>query len=375
MSSSSRARSITADAAFYRIEIGAMKIPFMVMSYTGALKTWIYAGLFQFLAPTEWSVRIPVLLMGVAVIWLTWIWVRRVAGARAAAIATALLATDTIFLLTNNFDWGPVALQHLLLMGGLVAFQMWILKGSLNNLALAFFLWGLGMWDKALLGWLLTALGVASLVVYPRELLRRIRPLPGLVAMASFLLGALPFVWYNIARPGETATTNVRFTAEGISQKVTALRRTIDGSTLFGYMVYNDAGPDKRVPRTRIEGAVPAAIAEHLGDHRTNWMLPAWILAVVCFAALWGSPAWRLLLFLLIAISVGWAQMAFTKGAGGAAHHVILLWPFPVAFMGIAFAAIADRISRFGLARSDRSCRVSDARKHLQRTNISPTSP
>src|SRR5580693_9001434 len=74
------------DASFYRIEIAAVKIPIMVMSYTGALKTWLYAALFEFFEPSEWSVRIPVLLLGMGTIWLSWVWVRRIAGAGAAAV-------------------------------------------------------------------------------------------------------------------------------------------------------------------------------------------------------------------------------------------------------------------------------------------------
>jgi hypothetical protein len=38
-------------AAFYSLDLGKTKIPFMVMSCSGALKTWLFAGLFQFLAP------------------------------------------------------------------------------------------------------------------------------------------------------------------------------------------------------------------------------------------------------------------------------------------------------------------------------------
>ena len=33
--------------AFYSISMGSVRIPLMVISYTGALKTWLYAGLFQ----------------------------------------------------------------------------------------------------------------------------------------------------------------------------------------------------------------------------------------------------------------------------------------------------------------------------------------
>lgn len=338
-----------ADAAFYNLEIGANKIPLMVMSYTGALKTWLYAGLFEFFEPTRWSVRVPVILMGMATIWMTWMWVRRIAGVRAAAVTTVLLATDTIFLMTNTFDWGPVALQHVLLMGGLLAIQIWISNDSKKMLAIGFVLWGLGMWDKALLIWPLVGLGLASFCIFPREALRRVRPLALAIALASFCLGALPLVWYNIQRPGETATANAKFTAEGLGEKATALRQTVDGTTLFGYMVYNSPAPSPRAPRSRrerlwvwISSAVP-------GDHRHNWMLGGWILAILSLAGLGRSTAWRPLIFLALVCGIMWAQMAFNTGTGGASHHVILMWPFSLVFMGIVFSAISRRIPRHGL--------------------------
>jgi 4-amino-4-deoxy-L-arabinose transferase-like glycosyltransferase len=338
-----------ADAAFYNIEIGAWKIPGMVMSYTGALKTWIYQAIFQFLEPTEWSVRIPVLLMGMATIWLTWVWVRRLAGVRAAGIAAVLLATDTIFLMTNTFDWGPVALQHILLMGGLAALDRWVRQGGDRMLALGFFLWGLGMWDKALLAWPLGGLAVASFCIFPRETLRRVRPRPLAIAAVAFLIGAAPLVWYNVDRRGETATANARFTAEGIGGKVTALRQTADGSTLFGYMVYTKPGDFGIRPRNAV-GRASAWISSIAGNHHRNAMVPAYVVALLCLGLLWRSPPRGVLLFLLVTTSVAWAQMAFNKGTGGASHHAILLWPFPVVFLAIAFDRAAATIPRYGPA-------------------------
>jgi len=335
------------DAAFYRLQIGAMKIPFMVMSYTGALKTWIYAGLFQILAPTEWSIRLPVLLMGIGTLWLTWAWVRRIAGVRAASVTCILLATDTIFLMTNTFDWGPVALQHVLLMGGLLSLQLWLNYKTNSWLSLAFFLWGLGMWDKALLAWPLIGMAVSSFCVFPREVLRRVRFVSVAVAVMSFLLGAAPLVWYNIARPGETARQNARFTTEAIANKVIVLRQTIDASGLFGYIVNEDSVPGKREPRGMLE-RLPVWISHVAGDHRTNWMLPAWIIGFVFSFALWMSPHRKLLLFLLITVIVGWVQMAITRNTGGASHHVTLLWPFPAVFLGIVFSRMAEKIPRYG---------------------------
>jgi 4-amino-4-deoxy-L-arabinose transferase-like glycosyltransferase len=337
------------DTTFYRLAIGSSNVPLMVMSYSGALKTWLYAGLFQIFEPGVWSVRAPMTLVGVATICLTWVWVKRIAGTRAAVIATALLATDTLFLLTGIFDWGPVALQHLLLMAGLVCVQRWIATESRPWLALGFFLWGVGMWDKALLSWPLLGLGVACLLVYPGVVRRRVRLPAVLVALAAFLLGMLPLVVYNVNTHGETAAANAKLSTEDIRNKLVLLRQTINGSSLFGYIVQNDSAPDQHVPQTRAEH-LAIAIARLVGSHKTNWMFPAWIVGVLGFAVLRGTSAWRPLLFVWITIVVAWLQMALTKGAGGGAHHAILLWPLTCVFLGIAFAGIADRIPRHGSA-------------------------
>jgi 4-amino-4-deoxy-L-arabinose transferase-like glycosyltransferase len=337
------------DTTFYRIAIGSARIPLMVMSYSGALKTWLYAALFRIFEPNVWSVRLPMALVGVTTIWLTWAWVRRIAGSRAALIAIALLATDTLFLLTGIFDWGPVALQHLLLMAGLVCVQRWIATESRPWLALGFLLWGLGTWDKALLSWPLVGLAVASLVVYPGVIRRKLRLPAVLIALTAFFLGMLPLVLYNVNTRGETAAENAKFSTESIRNKAELLLETIDGSSLFGYIVQADSLSDQHVPQS------PAArqairIARLAGPHNSNWMIPAWIVGIAGLVALWRTAAWRPLLFVWIAIIVTWLQMAFTKGAGSGAHHAILLWPLTCVFLGIALAGIADRIPRHGPA-------------------------
>lgn len=335
------------ETTFYQIVLGSTKIPLMVMSYSGALKTWLYMLLFKVFEPGVWSVRVPVALMGVGTIWLTWVWVRRIAGTRAAIIATALLATDTLFLLTDIFDWGPVAIQHLLLMAGLVAIQRWVATSSKKLLALGFFLWGLGIWDKALLIWPLIGLGVACILIYPGPTFRRIRIPAALIGLAAFSLGMSPLIVYNIETHGETAAANANLTSDDIPTKIEILRRTINGSSLFGYIVGNDSVANQRAPQTVIE-RIAVTIFERLGPRRTNWMMPACIAGLLCLLPLWRTPARRILLFLLIATIVTWLQMALTRGAGLAPHHVILLWPFPLVFLGIALARIADRLPRFG---------------------------
>jgi hypothetical protein len=159
------------------------------------------------------------------------------------------------------------------------------------------------------------------------------------------LLGALPLVWYNVARHGQTASSNTRVNANEIPTKIYELRYTIDGSVLLGTMVSTTAGPLNREPKTVVE-RLSVGLRRMIGPHPRNWMLPALGLALVCMVLLLRTPSFRVLVFLLITMTVAWLQMAVNVGTGGAAHHGILLWPFPCVFAGIAFSGAADRFQR-----------------------------
>src|SRR5258708_33367033 len=93
----------------------------MVASYAGTLKTLIWWPLFALFGTGVWTLREPAVIGGAATIWLFHMLLRRIAGERAAAVGCVLLAVDPLFLLTSCYDWGPQVLQHLLLVGGVLA--------------------------------------------------------------------------------------------------------------------------------------------------------------------------------------------------------------------------------------------------------------
>ena len=189
--------------------------------------------------------------------------------------------------------------------------------------------------------WPLAGLAVATLCVYPKELRRCLRKVPIAIAAASLLLGALPLVGYNLARHGDTLSTNAKLAFSAIPHKIQELKLTLDGSGLLGPLVASAPGPLEQTPKTLVERVSVAAPRSP-----TNWMLPAVALSLACMVFLWRAPAGRLLVFILIATAVTWLEMAANAGTGGAAHHIILLWPFPCVFVGVALAALADRAPR-----------------------------
>lgn len=312
------------------ISIFKRRVPLMLMSYLGTLKTGLYAPIFQLWPPSPWAIRVPALVAGAASIWLFHRLLLQTIGSRAALIGAALLAFDTSYLLTTVLDWGPVALQHLLLIAAMLALARFHQSGSRRALAAGFAFLGLGLWDKALFIWALGGLMAAGLAVFPREIRRAFSMRNLRLAAAFFCLGALPFLLYNVRSRGGTAhATGLSFSAAEIGGKLRFLGWTLDGSTMFGYAV-RDGAPVLEA-RNPLECA-SVWISNVTREPRAG--LTKWAL----IAALLLAPFVRAVRFAAIFMAVAWIQMAVTIGAGGASHHTILLWPMPQLVIAAALA-------------------------------------
>lgn len=323
-------------AALWQIEIFHHKIPVMALPYLGELKAWLYEPILSIFRPSYLAVRLPVLILGAVTVLLFFRLVEAAHGRRAAWAGGLLLATDGMFLLTTSFDWGPVALQHFLLLAGLYLVLIFARSSRAAALFFGFFCFGLGMWDKALFLWMLGGLLVATLAVFRRELWNRLTPRNISLAVAGFCAGALPLLAYN-AVSGMATFRGDSFVFGEFAGKAAVLRATWNGSALFGYLV---SGPGSGNPR-EAQGAVESAaffLHSAFGDRRYNQLEPAFYLALALVPLLWRSRARRTLLFCLIALGAAWFQMAITRGAGAAAHHAVLLWPLPQLFLAVAFA-------------------------------------
>lgn len=323
------------------------RIPLMVLSYLGSLKSLLYAGLFALWPPSLFSVRVPMVLAGGLTVWLFFRLLRDTLGRRAAWIGALLLATDTTFLVTTTFDWGPVALQHLFLVGGLALLVRFHRTSDRRALAAACFLFGLGLWDKALFIWMLSGLAVASLVVLRRELLRAFTMRHAAIAIAALLLGASPLIIYNLRYRGPTFS-GARYTSADLAGKARLLISSLDGSSLFGYLTREDDGHLRADRPNRFE-RVSLALSEAAGRRRTNLLVPALALALALLPLYWRTPAGRACVLALIAMLVGWAQMALNQGTGGATHHAVLLWPFPHLIVAASLAQLTQPLRRAGL--------------------------
>jgi 4-amino-4-deoxy-L-arabinose transferase-like glycosyltransferase len=311
-------------------------IPLMLMSYMGALKEWFYLGLFSIVRPGAVSLRTPTVVFGAVAIWLFFLLTDRTVGRRAALIGALLLATDSMFVILEAIDYGPNALHFVLKLGAMLLLVRFHREGQAWALAAAFFLFGLGLWDKAIFAWVLFGISAAAIVVFPRDVLRHFTIRNLAVAAASLVVGALPLVIYNIARPLDTLKSNVHLTREPYFLKLVILERTVNGAVLFGFFTAIDPAPHPGHAATRFARA-SQAVSE--ASHHPTMNLTIAALCASCLG-LFARASRKPVLFGLLAFAGTWLPMVLTAGAGAAAHHVILLWPFQFLAIAAALAAI-----------------------------------
>lgn len=332
----------------YRIRLFHSDFPLLLMSYLGTLKTFLYQPLFHWFGTGILVARLPMLLAGALSVWLFYLFLRRIADERTALVGCWLLAADSLFLLTACFDWGPVALQHLLVIAGLLLVVRFYQERRDFSLFAGFFFFGLAVWDKALAFWILSGCGIAAVVTVPRQILATLNLRRIGLAAAGFILGAAPFFIYNVTHGFDTLRQNATRDFSDLPGRARLLLYTLDGRGLFGWMFEEDPNtPHPHVPSDALE-RLSAGISTFAGHPRTELMVYALILAVL-LAPLARGPSLRAILFALVAWAVAWIQMATTAGAGGSVHHVILLWPLPAMLVAVSLGAASRRLGKAGL--------------------------
>lgn len=315
-------------------------VPVMLMTYIGTLKAAIYAPILLLAGSGHLTLRVPVLAFGALSIGLFFLALRRLTDTRVAILASLLLASDAIYLLTCVFDWGPVALQHLLVTAALYALvrfaqerrSLWLFAGALFA--------GLALWDKALFIWLLAGFSAAAVLVYPRELWQTARkPRLAAACVLGFALGAGPLLFYNVTHSWRTFAANAQMEPVSAMNKLRTLQRTADGSGLMGYLVLED--PAGRVQNLKVWERGPLFLNENLGDPRCSLQYYLLVAAVLLAPVLcWRGESRRISLLVLLGGGVATLLMLETAGAGRSIHHTVLLWPLPQLLLGLALFAV-----------------------------------
>ena len=347
-------------ASLYSWHAGSLHIPVMSMDYIGALKSWLYWPVFHFWRPDIWSIRVPACAVSVLTLLLFADVVRRAAGNIAAVLAAAFLATDASFVLTNVFDWGPVAL---LLCGSVACvnlMQRYAARGGVWRVGAAALIAGAAVWYKAIFVFPLIALLAAMLIVYFRELRQCFSRRTALVALTCFAAGVSPLVAFNLTRRGATILAAGYIGSAPVEEKALMMGRTLDGRALEHFMFRSFANE-----RLQLRGESMPAVVESWYRESTlgpGSALPVMlVLSLLALPFVRGSKLLRPLLFAWIAGVTTFALMLGFRDAGAGPHHTVMVYPAPhfivaatliaLSQVGLSQVALSQRIPRaFGLA-------------------------
>jgi len=184
------------------------EFPVMTMSYIGALKTYIFIPTFYFFGVSPESIRMTTIMIGVIVLIFTYLFTSNFFDKKTALLALLFLATDSSFIFYCRIDWGPCAVMLALKVIGLFLLTIFYRKRNPIFIIITFFLFGLGIWDKANFMWIVVSLFFA-LILFSKKLNPLVNFRNFEAALLGLILGAYPFIAFNIKFKGATFKNDV----------------------------------------------------------------------------------------------------------------------------------------------------------------------
>ena len=314
------------------ISARVLGVPVMVMPYIGALKSYLYYPIFGAFGVSALTVRLPSILVAALGLFAWYKVGALVMKWRLSALGMlAAMAVDPAYIFQAKLDWGPVVLQ--VLFSGLTTYALLRALHSTTRAAVrvwlpaayAFML--LGLFNKLNFIWTIDALGLATLLVYPRQVRSWIDQgavffLPfgaALVLLASavrFLI--LPLM--GGPGPDMSILTKIQYT-------LGLYTSTMRGGAVFQYVTGRILTSPSWVNQVQLGVTL------------------SWVgVLVVTARRLRGSQrmALRTTAFFLVIFAAIAVQIVVTKQATGP-HHVMALWPINLVlvFLMVEFIAVS----------------------------------
>jgi 4-amino-4-deoxy-L-arabinose transferase-like glycosyltransferase len=326
-------------AALSTIGIRHHLLPSMMMSYLGALKSWLYLPIFKILGASTFAVRAPMLLLAAITILMTGKLLRRIQGRTAGVIVVVLLSTDVVFLLTSVFDWGPVVLQNFLLVSCLLCALKWFEDRQDRFAFLTGLAIGLALWNKALFLWNLSGLIIALLLLALPLLIRIWRWKAAALLALGLCLGSYPLLKFNLRTEGSTLKGNAHLSPSGLLDKAWYFSYAIDGRAAASANVdLSNPNPDHAAHPLQ---SFAIWLPDHLGANPSSGRFFVGLLLIACGLVLAEGSQRKWILFFLISGFIGWLQSAMTPDAGRSLHHTVLFWINWYAALALAMGCIA----------------------------------
>jgi hypothetical protein len=315
----------------WKIEVFGKAVPLMLAGYIGALKAYLYAPLFHWFAPSALLVRLPVVLLGLVSLILTYAFLRRIFDKQVGFVTLLLLGLDASFVFANKLDWGPVALSTALRSGALYFAWRWLEGGKSKFLVWTCLLLGLGVYDKLIFLWFVAALIVACTICFRHRIVSMVQWRMIVLAMGAFTLACLPLIAFNLVHWMQTFRGHAIITDQWniyLSQRFYVFRSTLDGSLIY-----------RLINLTDLDGAFGT---------EGSFLPAAFALSVALITAQQLRKRWRQkteTTFIAVQLAIILACICTIAEASGP-HHMIMIYPFPHILVALALCRTAGHGGR-----------------------------
>ncbi len=299
-------------------------IPFMVGNYMGALKAYIYFPVFRLLGVSPETIRLPIIFISMATLWVSFSMARILWGRWPGAIVAVVIATDPAFIFHARMDWGPAMLMLFFKMLALYFFFRLVQTHSVRYwLGLAASLL-LGLYDKSIFIWFVLAFTLVSTMCYRKELGAFASSYLRYLAVAGLGLSVAVILLLRLVVRDVLEIQGVLLSLSTLKRRTSLIwklfRSTMDGSATYGQVT----GTELSSP-SLVYPVVMIAVALLIG-------LVGW--RVVKRRGVGSEPGATLhdrhavpgLFFLGIGVLI-FVQIVLTPQAIHA-HHVMMLYPF-----------------------------------------------
>jgi hypothetical protein len=292
-------------------------VPIMMMPYIGVLKSFLYYPIFKLFGISVVTIRLPVIFISAASLWLWYKIGRELLPNRLYPILLVIiLAADPAFIFQSKFDWGPIVIQIFLMT---LVIYLFIKIIKTNKVKLLWPLFGcllLGIYNKLNFVWFVLAFGSAVFIFYAKNIAQlyladrntfiKASLMFVLLFLVAFLFLIIPSLSIKIG------SSDMHFVAKA-GQILSLYKATMNGSAVYGYVIGRELNFISWI------------------NYCSFIVFLVWLFVVIIL----NNKKYSFLkvtdkhtLFFLTIFVLVFMQIIFTKQAGGP-HHIMMLWPLP----------------------------------------------
>jgi len=348
----SRSHFSPLDFSTFSLTLGSYSLPVMLMPYWGALKVYLLAPVFSLWGVSPQTIRFPTIALGALTLLFFYLVFARLFSSRVALVALAFLASDPSYIFYTRHDFGSATLTLLVALLPLWCLGRWLETSRAGLWALAFFFFGLGLYNRLDYLGFLAALGAAALVCFRKPLLSRVGRREIVLAWFFFVLGCSPFLIFMWNRPSIAASSLfLAAPAQDFSSiarlKGYVLWTVLNGTSLYDFFSGRSGVDVGRVVAEDGEVRVGSFAAERqvlLVSSLFTGTLTPYLLLFFAFV-LWffhPPPALRMLGIFLASLLL---CLLAVKGALRG-HHFVILLPFVQAFLAASLLLVWEKVRK-----------------------------